>query len=74
MPQLHFYVPEPTAERLRQQAKSRGLSLSKYVAQVVTRDTQSGWPEGYLERVVGGWQGRPLERPPQGEFESRDEF
>jgi hypothetical protein len=28
------------------------------------------WPEGFFERVVGGWQGEPLERPDQGRFES----
>jgi hypothetical protein len=74
VPQLHFYVPEQTAKRLRNRAESRGVSLSKYIAEVVTHKMQNGWPQGYLDRVVGGWQGKPLKRPPQGEFEERDEF
>ena len=32
------------------------------------------WPDGYFETVFGGWQGEPLERPEQGEFEQRESF
>jgi hypothetical protein len=34
----------------------------------------NGWPPGYIRQVIGGWQGEPPERPPQGTFEVRDEF
>ena len=34
----------------------------------------ANWPEGYAEEVSGGWQGEPLERPPQGSYESRSEL
>lgn len=74
MPQLHLYVPEETAERLRQRAKSRNMSLSRYLAEVVQREVQSGWPEGYFEEVIGGWVGEPLERPEQLELEERLPF
>jgi len=33
----------------------------------------SAWPEGYFERTFGKWEGA-LERPPQGEFETREAF
>jgi hypothetical protein len=33
-----------------------------------------GWPEGFLERTYGSFADDPLERPPQGEYEERDEL
>jgi hypothetical protein len=32
-----------------------------------------GWPPGFFDQVVGKWQGE-FERPPQGEFEERDDL
>ena len=57
MPQLHLYVPNEVAKRLREQAKIRKMSLSKYLAEIVQRETPTGWPEGYFEEVVGSWVG-----------------
>ena len=31
----------------------------------------SGWPPGLFERTAGAWQGEPLTREPQGEYEER---
>jgi hypothetical protein len=31
-----------------------------------------GWPPGFFEQTAGAWQGEPLTREPQGEFEERD--
>lgn len=33
-----------------------------------------GWPPGFFEEVIGGWQGEMLERPEQGEYEVREEL
>ena len=30
-----------------------------------------GWPVGFFETVAGGWQGEPLARAPQGDYEGR---
>ena len=30
------------------------------------------WPAGLFERTAGAWQGEPLMREPQGDFESRE--
>ena len=57
MPQLHLYVPKAVEELLRERAKSRNMSLSKYLAEIVQRETQAGWPEGYFQHVVGAWSG-----------------
>ena len=71
MPQLHFYVSDEIAERVRQRAEANHMSVSKYLATLVKKEAGSGWPDGYFERVVGGWKGESLKRPPQGEFEER---
>jgi len=33
-----------------------------------------GWPPGFFERTAGAWQGEPLTRGEQGEYEQRDEL
>lgn len=74
MTQLHCYVPEEVAERLKRKAAQAHLPVSKYLATLVRKDTGSEWPEGYFEQVFGQWQGAPLERPPQGDYEDRPEL
>lgn len=70
MPQLHFYVPEEVAEKLRQRAKADGVSLSKYLAAVVSQEVAEGWPDGYFEEVLGSWVGEfpvTVDPPPADE-------
>ncbi|MBA3922629.1 MAG: DUF2281 domain-containing protein [Nostocaceae cyanobacterium] len=31
-----------------------------------------GWMPGFFEEIIGGWVGEPLQRPEQGEYESRE--
>lgn len=39
----------------------------------IERSTQPGqWPQGYFEQVFGQWQGNPLTRSPQGEYETNE--
>ncbi|CAN5784868.1 hypothetical protein BH24DEI2_BH24DEI2_25220 [soil metagenome] len=71
MPQLHLYVPDEVAKRLREQAKAKKISLSKHLAEIVQRETPTGWPEGYFEEVVGGWIG-DFEEPEDLPLEERD--
>lgn len=72
MPQLHFYVPDQIADRIRQQAAAAGMSISQYLADVVKRELRPDWPAGFFKEVVGGWQGEPFVRPVQGEFDERN--
>jgi hypothetical protein len=32
----------------------------------------TGWPPGFFKRTAGAWQGEPLMREPQGDYEERD--
>ena len=72
MAQLHCYVPEDIAEQAQRRAEQAGLSLSRYLAELVKRDAavHAGWPEGYFDLFVP-IEGAELERPPQGEYEAR---
>jgi hypothetical protein len=72
--QLHFYVPEEIAEEIRRRAQERGVSTSRFIAELVTKDLDRGWPPGFFEEVVGAWKGEPLERPEQLPFEEREEL
>lgn len=63
MPQLHFSVDEQTAAHLAREAEARGMSLSKYLASLVSRQLPARWPDGYLERVVGSFADEPLREP-----------
>ncbi len=73
MPQLHFYVPEPVAQKIKERALEYGVSTSKYLAELVQRDLDiADWPDGFFDEVVGGWQGEALQRPAQGDYEERD--
>lgn len=44
-------------------------NLANLVKQKVGQPGQ--WPVGDFEQVFGQWQGEPLVRPPQGDFEER---
>ncbi|MDT8450471.1 MAG: hypothetical protein RQ847_09925 [Wenzhouxiangellaceae bacterium] len=76
MSQLHFYVPDSIEAQLRERARQQGKSLSRYLADLVKQQArlEAEWPPGYFEQVFGQWQGAPLKREPQGEFERREDF
>jgi hypothetical protein len=41
---------------------------------VVQPKTKRGWPRDYFERTAGSLADSPIERPPQGEYEERDDI
>jgi len=67
---IHCYLPVEIETELRARAKARKLPLSKYIAAILTREVGKDWPDGWSERVYGGWKD-PIERAPQGEYEKR---
>ncbi len=72
MSQLHCYVPEEVARQAEQLAKQAGLSVSRYLAELIKREAANskGWPEGYFDLFVP-IEGAEIERAPQGELEER---
>ncbi len=72
MPQLHCYVPEAIARIAQRRAAQSGLSLSRYLSELVKHDAGSSasWPDGYFE-LFGTWAGVPLARSPQLPLETR---
>lgn len=72
MPQLYLYVSDEVAAEISRCAEAEGLSVSRFLARLVRERLPDDWPDGYFDRVVGGWVGAPLERPPQGEIEVRE--
>ena len=74
MPQLHLYVPDELAEGIRHRAEARGVSVSRFLSELVRREVGCRWPADYFERVVGGWQGQSPQRPPQGSIEKREQL
>jgi len=72
MSQLHFYVPDEVEAQIRIRAKQANLPLSKYLAELVKRETcaQNQWPEGYFD-LFDAWQGEPQNRPAELGLETR---
>lgn len=75
MSQLHFYVPDEIETQIRIKAKQAKLPLSKYLAEIVKRETGASnqWPAGYFE-LFDAWQGKP--QPPLADLslETRQGF
>jgi hypothetical protein len=74
MTHVQLDIPASMVRKLRKNAAARGLSLARYVTELVRRDVTHAWPDRFFDEVVGGWKGKPLRRPPQGALETRDEL
>lgn len=75
MSQLHFYVPDEVEAQIRLQAKQANLPLSKYLAEIVKRETgaQNQWPAGYFD-LFDAWAGEPQAEPSELTLENRASF
>ena len=73
MPQLHCYVPDVIADQLQHKAEQSHTSVSKYLADLIKKDLKTQWPDDFFE-LFGAWEGEPLTRAEQGEFEQRMEL
>ena len=59
----------------RADIQALGRAISRRGTERLDQEKGSNqWPDGYFETVFGGWQGDPLVRPEQGEFEQRESF
>ena len=74
MPQMHLYVSKDIAQEVKRRAAGKGVSTSRYLADMVRREVADEWPPGFFEEVIGGWVGEPLARPEQLPLEERAEL
>ncbi|MFP4596969.1 MAG: hypothetical protein ACLFVJ_01880 [Persicimonas sp.] len=74
MKRLEVDLSDSAAEHLQREAQKRGMTVSEYARDLLERQVLDQWPEGFFERVAGGWKGDALERPPQDELESREQI
>ena len=73
MVRMHLYLTDALAEEVRNRAKSRGMTVSAYLTEILRSHLTDPWPEGFFSKVVGGWAGAPLERPEQFPLERGDD-
>ena len=73
MAQLHFYIPDATAEKIKSKAEKSHMTVSKYLAELAKRELDDEWPENYFD-IFGQWQGETLQRSQQPDLESRVAF
>ncbi len=55
-------------------ATNTDLEVVLIVQPVAPSAESLGWPQGFFEQTYGRWQGQPLVREPQGDYEVRDEL
>ncbi len=72
---------EQAADKLTQYDKLRllrhlatNLEQAEFHRKLAEVPVAPGWPPGFFERTAGSLAGDPIERPPQGEYEERDEI
>ncbi len=54
MPQLSLYLNEPTMALLREDCQKSGISLSRYVSDLIAVKSVGGaWPAGYWDTIYG---------------------
>jgi len=72
MSQLYFYVSDEIEKKIRAKATQANLPLSKYLAELVNRETssQNQWPEGYFDHF-DDWEGEFLSKPDELPLEKR---
>jgi len=54
--------------------KNRDLEVVLVVHPVDDVSPLNEWPANFFSEVIGGWEGAPLVREPQGTYETRSEF
>lgn len=70
------------AAELDQKLQTLDPETAAYVEQLVrealqqadTKAAAVNWPPGFWDKVRADWGDKPFERPPQGEFEKREDW
>jgi predicted transcriptional regulator len=58
MAQLTLYLDDDTEARLKEAARAEGVSLSRWVADLIRQKTATEWPASVIE-LAGAWADFP---------------
>jgi len=58
MAQVTIYLDDETEQKARAAARSKGVSLSKWIAERVQQGALSDWPD-YVRELAGAWSDLP---------------
>jgi hypothetical protein len=58
MPQVTLYIDAETGARMKAAAKAAGVSVSRWVAELVRARTQAEWPAS-VRKLAGAWPDFP---------------
>ena len=72
---LHSHIGSDGILRLNVPLDLRDTPLEVVIViQPLTPAQNSGWPPDFFEKTAGAWQGEPLVRAEQSEYETREEL
>lgn len=71
---LHTHVGKDGILKLETSIGMRDTEVDVVLIFNPVKESAKGWPPGFFTEVVGGWQGEPLVRESQGEYETRNEL
>jgi hypothetical protein len=54
MPQITLYVDEQTSQLMRAAARAAGVSLSRWVSELIRRHVADEWPDS-VHKLAGVW-------------------
>ena len=69
MLRISLYMNGDLYEKVRSQAKEKGMSMSGYV-RCVLNENFNGWPKSFLDTYFGAMKNDPLEEPEELPWES----
>ena len=67
-----------TLDRIIDEVRALTPDERRQLREMMDQEAQTpeelGWPPGFFEETAGMWQGEPLVRGEQGEYETREEL
>ena len=70
---IHAHVDKQGQVTFRMPSEFANQNVDLVVVfEPLTSAEVAGWPPGFFEQTAGAWQGEPLTREPQGEYEARN--
>ena len=71
---LHTRVGKDSILKLEMPSDVRDTELEVVLVFTPITEVATGWSPDFFTEVIGGWQGEPLMREPQGQYEVRNEL